>query len=273
MDFQFLPTAEARAFTTKNLIGMKLLVRVSDINNPRRPGELYVGVGINERSSGTGVEIFMNDWVKFPDGVVLKVNDEIEMEVTAAWLQERCNGGRANNHKYQSYAEYFNQDRASIVQKYWKQDVFSRRGEVDKLDLTLQLSAKEQGQQCCIEMCDEVAELHAPEEWYSELYAPFVDLQKGFYRSADEAITAFSQMADDDEIFGERYFPILAFPLDHGDVDQTIFYYTKGHSKPIVIDGVVMFGTRCKPYDYQKVITKTYEVGGKVVIGQIWDWE
>lgn len=47
----------------------------------------------------------------------------------------------------------------------------------------------------------------------------------------------------------------------------------KSCSKPIVTDKYIIFGTRCKSYEYAEVINETYKVGGFIAKNKEWNLE
>ena len=88
-----------------------------------------------------------------------------------------------------------------------------------------------------------------------------------------EEIEGGESQKNHDDIFGERYFPVLVFPVSTPrDKVNGIIWRPKVTSDPILVGDFVVYGTRCKPHEYQEVIEGTYEAGGKVPIGVEWSW-
>lgn len=200
---------------------------------------------------------------------------ETEMwKVKNAFFLIHSNGGRSYRpDRPKTYWEFFNDEQKNRYNAQISGGLMGRvmggmAGDMDRADIRVEF---ENG----VYIEDSLWEVTYPEEWNCEVHKDnnkfkFVD---GYYENADKAIEAFKQKSSDD-MFGERYFPIIVFgkEVEH-NVITGIVHQPKSHSAPILMDdGTVIFGTRCKPYEYEGVIIETYAAGGKVPIGMQWDW-
>lgn len=95
-------------------------------------------------------------------------------------------------------------------------------------------------------------------------------LQRGFYETPSEALAAQSSSED---MFGERYFPVIAFPIStsESEIDDVV-WIPKGTSQPIRTDTHIIYGSRCKSREVDDFINASYGIGGKVIRGTSWDW-
>lgn len=204
----------------------------------------------------------VNGWT---NGVTLgEPGDRIELIVKDAFLIQHNNGGRSDHKRYYSYWEYFDTNKNNIF-KYKNAGFLGKlqSGDVDRCDVCFEF---ENG----IRVEGMAWEIVAPQEWDSERVD--VTFPEGFYETPEEAVEQTMQKKNDD-LFGERYFPVIVFDEDT-DVEKIreIMWRPKSHSTPIVKDGKIIIGTRCKPHEVDEVIFKTYELNGTVAKKQ-WDWE
>lgn len=253
--FEFLPTKEIRDFNTKDFIGKFAEIKLCEISKDEKQQWAIV----TGEHGGYG-------WIP----VQGKKDTTIKRKIQDAYIMEAQNGGRSDYKQYYSYKEYFSDWKKEIVQGFWKCDILGRicRGGGNPDEISLVLVFKE------FKIENHLYEYHAPEEWYSEMHQKNsrFKFKQGFYNDAEEAIKAFADKPNDD-MFGERYFPVLVFPRNLTCNIRDIVYYAKGHSKPIVIDTNVIFGTRCKLCEYASIIAETYKAGGKVAKDMQWDWD
>jgi hypothetical protein len=200
--------------------------------------------------------------------VIGKEDSTVKRKLLKVELIEHCNGGRSDHNRYPSYKAFFNKERKEDVHRLWLADIAMRingmvKNDCDRADIIATFKD--------FELDSMSFDFEAPEEWYSELYASNFDFRRGFYKDADEAIHFFQDKANDD-LFGERYFPVIVFPRRKIETARDIAGWAKSCSKAIVTKKHAIFGTRCKPHEYQEIITKTYENGGQVARSMEWNW-
>jgi hypothetical protein len=269
----FEPSEEYRNFDGRVFVGkMATLV----LHKPNESGRQQVslksigGTPWSKRDHYKHPLSSVYDWVERPIG---KGDTTIRRKVLGIHLIEAANGGRSSSRTVPSYREYFNEEQKKRVLDHWRAGVIGRLtrnhgGDLDRADIIITFKDFKLETRCW--------EMKAPQEWKSELYAGDLEprLERGFYKDADEAIHFFGDKPNDD-LFGERYFPVLAIELDHKNTSDLMnaAWRAKSHSDPIVTSKHLLIGTRCKPHEYAKVITNAYEIGGKVVRGMQWDWE
>jgi hypothetical protein len=269
--YVFGPEQSIREFDGRKLEGTVLKLELGHLNTysadpdkPKEPTDQYVRIVQQQLPS----PLFMpSGWI----GRILgKDKEVIERTLRKAVLLEHRNGGRRDNNEYSSYAEFFNADRRKEVEAYrgggLTLKLLRGGGDPDQADVKFYFDDIII-EDSCWSMC-------CPEEWYSEMHAksPLFRFVDGFYENAEKAIEAFTQKKYDD-MFGERYFPVCAFP--HGtdqEIMENIRNQPKAASGVIVTDKWVIFGTRCKPYEFSSVIEETYKAGGKVPIGAEYSW-
>jgi len=268
MPWSFEPSAEIRAFDARTLEGLDVQIKCqhtdADVNKPGfRTSDQYVSV---EFPKDLPLRLHVSGWA----GKVIGQTDRlVPRTIRSAALMQAANGGRGDSRKYSTYAEYFNPERRNRLATKRGSGIMGAimlRGDDDRADIWLAFDD--------FELSDSCWEICAPKEWYSEdlrgrAKFRFVD---GFYADAANAIIAFQQKHHDD-LFGERYFPTLVFPIDTPkEKIREIIWRPKATSEAIVTEQWIIFGTRCKPHEYEEVIEATYAAGGKVPIGVEWDW-
>ena len=253
--FKFLPTKEIRNFSAKDFIGKFFEIDLREISEDKKLQWVIVRGDVG----GCG-------WVPFQG----KKDAKIKRQVQDAYIMEHQNGGRSDHDHYDSYKAYFNDEKKEIVKEFWKRGLMGRlsRSGGDPDEISLILVFKD------FKIENNLYEYHAPEEWYSEMHQdnPKFKFKRGFYETAEEAIKFFADKPNDD-LFGERYFPVVVFPKKIKCNVRDIVCFAKGYSKPIIVDDRIIYGTRCKPSEYQSVIQQTYDSGGKVAKAMQWDWD
>jgi len=269
---KFKPSDEYRNFDGRDFIGkMATLVLYEPSKSGRQQVDLksISGMPKSKRDRFNHPLSGVYEWVERPLG---KGGTTIRRKVLGICLIEAMNGGRSSHRTAPSYKEYFNEKQKKIVLDYWRAGhmrFFTRSGgDADQADLIITFKDFKLESRCW--------GMKAPQEWKSELYAKELEprLERGFYKDANEAIHFFGDKPNDD-LFGERYFPVLAIELGHENEYKLldVAWRAKSQSDPIVTNKYLLIGTRCKPHEYAEVITGAYEVGGKVVRGMQWDWE
>jgi hypothetical protein len=261
MDHEFSPSAEIRAFDGRKLQGLEVTITCQHTND--KNSDQYVSL---EKIPGYDF-LHASGWA----GQVLGEKDEkLKRKIVSCYLMQATNGGRSDRRHYNTYWAYFNDER---------KDRWSGKEAMGVMGAVLGLSGDDHRADVVLEFEDFTLESSAwdferPQEWYSEIHKdkPVFRFVDGFYENAEKAVNAFRQKNHDD-IFGERYFPVLVFPVSTPrDKVNGIIWRPKVTSDPILVGDFVVYGTRCKPHEYQEVIEGTYEAGGKVPIGVEWSW-
>jgi hypothetical protein len=258
MTFKFLPIKKIRQFKCSDLIGKIVTISCQHLSDDKK--RQYVHASSKDLNE---FDIYgVSNWIP----VLGEKDTEVKRKVMGAYLMEAMNGGRSDNREYSSYQNYFNKDKKQEVQDYWKGGLLGRMrrqgGDPDRVSIILKFNA--------FSLEDNTWSMIAPEEWYSELHP--IKFPHGFYGSSEEAIKFFGDKAHED-LFGERYFPVIVFPKKTEADIRGIVHGAKGCSKPIVTKDYVVFGTRCKPDEYSYIIEQTYTAGGKVAKSKEWDWD
>jgi hypothetical protein len=267
MPWTFKPTPEIRAFDARVLEGLEVKIQCRHTNADvqekiKNPSDQYVCVRLPKSFPFLDV----SGWI----GKVLGEKEEVlTRTIRRASLLQASNGGRGDYRKYSSYQEYFNDERKARLTGKRAAGILGAimsRGDDHKADISVSFDDFEISGSCW--------DLTAPQEWYSEglRHLPRFRFVDGFYADAANAVIAFQQKHHDD-LFGERYFPTLVFPHETEEKKiREIIWKPKSTTDPIMTEQWIIFGTRCKPHEYEEVIECTYAAGGKVPIGVEWDW-
>lgn len=270
MSFQFKPDVEIREFKGDDFVGKVVSLSLGRLQNDKQMVSIKSG---------------MPEYLYSPFAWVKPLGEEgqtIRRKIQNVFVMEAMNGGRSDTRKYDSYWDYFNPEKKKEIQQYWHTDLMVRifvrhGGDPDRADIVFDFGD--------FEISDHCWDMVAPEEWYSEQFAkdPRFRFERGFYESAEETMTFFRDKPHND-IFGERYFPVIVFPRTtrqekvfkdkKDDIDfRGIAMIGKAWSKPIMTERYVVFGVRCKPYQLPEVVEETYKVGGFVARAQEWNWD
>ena len=202
-------------------------------------------------------------------------SEVFEVEILAACFMEAANGGRSNLNQYDTVPEYFGDPKVkATIQKRITADLMDRigvGGDPERLSMLLKFKVADQ----LFEVDSSLWAYAPPWEWYSDTFKDWKGFMfpDGFYVDAEAAIASYALKKTDD-LFGERYFPVVVFSKDKLDYEQFMDVCTscKSTSQVIQKDGNWIKGTRCKPSEYVDVITECYEKGGQVPIGIEWSW-
>ena len=254
--FKFEPSKEIREFDCTKLIGKIATIELCHLSDDKKDQYVQIRYPLFDISIG--------DWVP----TLGKEKEIIKRKIKNAYLMEATNGGRRDKKHYNSYKDYFDNSKKEEVKEYWIGGLIARMsrggGDLDRCDIVIEFeSFKVEGH---------IWDMIAPEEWYSELHRDKFKFEKGFYKDADEAIHFFSDRSHDD-LFGERYFPVIVFPKDTIADVRSIANCAKSCSKPIMTNKHIIFGLRCKPHEYESIIKDTYEKSGQIARSKEWDWE
>lgn len=256
------PVKAYRDFDAAQVVNKTVTINLQHVSdNEASPGQY---VSFNIRMGEEGLDL--SGWAQ---KVLGDKGTAIKRKIKAVYLAEHANGGRSS-HRATTYRDFFNDEHKEVVKQYWAAQgtpaaLFSAGGDPDQADVIVHFEDFVIDSYCW--------DMRAPEEWYSELYANNVmfKFEPGFYETADAAIKAFTEKPVDD-LFGERYFPIIVFPVDTKADVRSIAYHAKGCSKPIVTNDHIIIGTRCKAWEFRDAIQETYKAGGRVPIGYEWSW-
>jgi hypothetical protein len=258
MKFEFKPSQKVRQFKCSDLIGKIVTISCEHLSSDKKSQYIQARSKLLYDFGIYGV----SDWVP----VLGKKDTEVKRKIIGCCLKEAMNGGRCDNKEYSSYQDYFNKDKKEEVKKYWIGGLLERidrgGGDADKTSLILRFKD--------FSLENNTWSMTAPEEWYSELHQ--LEFPRGFYETSEEAIKFFGDKAHDD-LFGERYFPVIVFPKDTEANVREIAGMPKSCSKAIMTKEYIIFGTRCKSSEYTDVIDKTYKADGKVAKSKEWDWD
>ena len=269
--FEFEPTKYIREFDGRRFTGKEVTLVLGHTNADKgmaRPVPTPSRQYVHTKDFTPEYIGSFSGWI---DQVLGKQGDEVIRTIKSLKLTQSSNGGRADTRTFDTYWEYFSDERKKRVLGQSGMGlagkIMSGPGEDDRADLVME--------------CDDVTldcgawDFRAPQEWHSEQLKDnssfkFVD---GFYPDADKAVDIFGKKSSDD-MFGTRFFPVLVFPrdVDYEKV-QDVIWRPKSTSDPVVTDEHLIYGTRCKGGEYQGVIEATYEIGGKVPIGLEWNWD
>ena len=266
MDYEFSPSADIRAFDGRKLKGLEVEIVCQHTNADVKRVEAtdqYVSM-----SKIPGCEFL---WASGWAGKVLGKKDEkLKRKIVSVTLMQASNGGRSDYRRYDTYWDYFNprrKDRWAAKEAAGVMGaVLGPRGDDHHADVVLEFED--------FELESSAWDFQRPQEWYSEIHQdkPVFRFVDGFYENAEKAVNAFRQKNHDD-LFGERYFPVLVFPRSTSkEKINEIIWRPKVTSDPVLVGDFIVYGTRCKPYEYQEVIENTYAAGGKVPIGVEWNW-
>jgi hypothetical protein len=262
MKFEFEPNKKIRSFKCSDFVGKIATIELGHLSDDKK--KQYVTA---RHPDFKNYDIYgVTDWVN----TLGKPKEQIKRKIKSVSLIEKCNGGRTDTSEYDSYLAYFNKEKKKEVLEYWKCGILGRinrcGGDPDHCCLKIYFD------EFCLE--ENIWGFTAPEEWYSELHNVNgnFNFEKGFYKDADEAIKFFADKPHDD-LFGERYFPVIVFPKNTKADVRMIANMPKSCSKVIVTDKYIIFGTRCKPHEYSEVIVETYKNGGFVAKAKEWNWE
>lgn len=266
MTFQFKPSREIREFDCRKLIGKTTTITLGHLSDDKKQQYASVKVFLAYlKKSRMFINNFeIHDWAP----TLGKEKAIVKRKIKDAYLLEHQNGGRGDHQHYPSYKDYFNKSKKEEVLKSWRGGLLAKigsgSGDVDRCDLVLEFEG--------FKVEDHIWDMVAPEEWYSEIHRNLFKFEKGFYKDADEAIHFFSDRPHDD-LFGERYFPVIVFSKNIVVDVRSIAQWAKAWSKPIVTGKHIVFGLRCKPGEYVEIINETYKNGGWVARSKEWDWE
>lgn len=186
-------------------------------------------------------------------------------------VQEGLNGGRTNQKKYGSVAEYLADPVVKAnCQKYLVGGLASRisyTGEPHRVDKTYIVGIDNKLE---VKLVNIGYDPVIPQAWYDEFFADTIQSLRtnAVYETAAEALDSLP-VADD--IFGSRYFFVIKGPLRLKKCMKEVAGYFKGQSHPLTTDEFVFIGIRSKPCELGG-IKLIYNQGGWVLKDRSWDW-
>ncbi len=266
----FGPRDDIRNFNGDDYVGKLATLELGRIQNGRQQCDLVSISGVMKKGMWQSPFAGCFDWI--PRQYGKKEGDRLRRRIKKVELIEHANGGRSTTNRAKTYAEFFDEERKQMVQAMWGGGLMARimrgGGDPDRADLIITFKDFKLENTCW--------DFVAPEEWYSEMHADDYRFQfeAGFYANAEEAIERFTDKPHDD-LFGERYFPVIVFPFSKENIRlaRDIGGWAKACSKPIATGEHVVVGTRCKPSEFAGVIERTYENGGQVAKAMDWNWD
>jgi hypothetical protein len=272
MDFELKPCKAIRELDLRKIIGLEVVLHGQHSDDKKTDQYFNIKKESEDKINeilGEGCRFYFNGWV---GRYVGEKDAEVKTKISDAYLMNHANGGRDWSKRSYTYKEFFDDKQRAKIDAERMGGLMARltrqgSGDPDRADIILKF---ENGMKLETMQWD----IECPEEWYSELHATdsrfrFVD---GFYPDAEKAIEAFSKKGNDD-MFGERYFPVLAFPKSTpNETIQDVIWRPKAVSDPILTQDYIVYGSRCKPHEFAETIDLTYKVGGKVPIGVEWNW-
>ena len=215
-----------------------------------------------------------------------EIDKEVKYEVTCtrAFLMESKNGGRTNTTEYDTIEDYINDpfvrrmyEKKRTSGMFGMLDYGANPGEVDDVydlqwDIPLDIEGFEPGsyKRVTFQLESSRYESIAPADWENDLFMAKIGKlrQAKAYSDSTSAIDAQVRTQD---LFGDRFFPVLRAPLALKEQMLEACYYFKSHSKPLFDDTYVYIGIRSKVHEIGTIQT-IYEEGGEILINREWDW-
>lgn len=185
-------------------------------------------------------------------------------------FKEHMNGGRGNVKSYSSITEYFADPLVKeLFFKKIKGGLFGMQaGDPDKVDFECSIRLVEFPITAVFK--ESIWEDFIPREWYNEVYADAIK-ELSTINSWDTYEEAFENQQRQDDLFGERYFPVIKAPLNLKEVMLECAGNFKSHSKPIDDGTYVYIGLRSKSYELSEM-SEVYNQGGTILKHKEWDW-
>lgn len=237
------------------------------VSNPANPDEWddyeYLGGGYISN-------LFPEGYFDAEDGTFKK--QKLTGVVTKTVVMEHSNGGRDNNKEYSSVQEYL----ADPIVKEACRHVtvgglsarISRCGDPNQVDFVRTFKIDGYSEEFTIK--DSGYSNIMPQEWMNEFHANTIEgLSK--CKVWDTAQQALNNTKSTDDLFGERYFPVLKAPVELTSKMQSICDGFKSQSTPLTDSEFVYIGIRSKSYEIG-TINEIYEAGGWILCYQEWNW-
>lgn len=188
-------------------------------------------------------------------------------------VMEHSNGGRSNENVYNSVTEYLADP---VVKELCRAHIngglayalSSNGGDPDKVDYVVTCKFDDFPEEFTVE--NRSYDSIIPQAWLNEFCSDtIVGLSKcGVWPDAESAIKNTER---NDDLFGERLFPVLKAPKELASLMRDICYGFKSYSDPLEDDEFVYIGIRSKIYEIC-TINEIYAAGGWILQYQQWDW-
>lgn len=196
----------------------------------------------------------------------------IEGVITSVKFQERANGGRTNTNEYDSIEAYLADPMVKrlVEKKTVSLGIFNMQaGDPDKVDVVINFRLSE-FPASNFEVKETIWEDIIPQAWYDEIFFEEGVRLNGF-PVYDNVLVAIDTTIVQDDLFGNRLFPVIRFPKDQLKkfIDHASCF--KNHSKPIISGEYGFIGLRSKPDEIWH-LEEVYKDGGRVLIGKEWNW-
>lgn len=260
----FQPNPKIRSLDLSKLVGQTVQVQLAHANADQTDQMASINELQIERFCGSAE--YISGWL---GGYLGKQSSVVKLKVSQAYITGHNNGGRQSKHAL-TYNDFYDATQKKLVHALWTGGIEGRivggMRDFDRADIIVEFDNG-------MKLDSFAWGLKAPEEWYSELYEnlPEFKFEDGFFDTAEEAIESFKNSSVDD-MFGTRYFPVCVFPLKVQVEKHNVVGWAKAHSSAILLSDRVVYGTRCKPDEYEEVIRRTYAAGGAIARNRTWDW-
>lgn len=193
--------------------------------------------------------------------------------VTRTVVMEHSNGGRINTKEYSSVQEYLADP---IVKAACREHITGGLmariarggGEPDRVDFIR--TFKIDGYDSEFTVTDSCYDSIIPQGWINEFHSNVITVLAKC-KVWDTAEQALQNSESTDDLFGERYFPVLKAPVVLTATMQSICDGFKGYSTPLTDSEFVYIGIRSKSYEIDN-IKEIYDAGGWILCDQEWDW-
>jgi hypothetical protein len=193
--------------------------------------------------------------------------------LTEFYFMEHANGGHGNKVPYSSISSYI--DDPFVKHRFEKRQFnrfdFSDCGEPERVDLIIKFRIQGPTSIPIIfELSESIWEEVIPLHWYSEAHAQTIqNLSKlECYDTSDEAIES---IVTENDLFGQRLFPVLKAPKELMDTMKKHCGNFKSYSKVLMDDEFIYIGIRSKEYEID-TIHDIYKDNGKIIKDVQWDW-
>lgn len=244
----------------------------------------------------TGSDIWFSGYLKNTED--FKEGQEIEFDVLDSYFMEHSNGGRGNSQRYKSVDAYYSDPEVIKKIQYIKapsgplsddpseeeirasplgRRLFSK-GDPENIDHVIEFRNRDHletfsgssyahsnldiSKRVTVILSNSLAVINNPRFHITE--------ETEVYPTAKDAIEA-QELHED--MFGNRYFPVIVFPVkttDYADI-MDLLYSFKNSSDILEYGGYYIVGVRSKP-DEIDTLGEIYEKGGRVLKDQVWDW-
>lgn len=214
----------------------------------------------------------------FPEnyfGIPENFKKELVLEgvLTEFYFMEHSNGGRGNIAQYSSISSYIDDPRVKerFTRRQFNQFDFNDCGEPQKVDLVVKFRI--QGPTSIpriFELRESIWEDIIPLQWYSEAHSETIK-KLSILECFDTSDEAIESTVTEDDLFGQRLFPVLKAPKELMDTMKEHCENFKSYSKVLMDDEFIYIGIRSKEYEID-AIHDIYKDNGKIIKDVQWDW-